>query len=186
MLQPNMLAKIRKFVPTDDNLQQAFYQLVKSSQMHYVPNSKQFLPTKLPNGLMVASLRYDQKTAQEILGIRYLPIISSKDANLINLLFLYCHQLHSGPFTMHLNKTATNARMREGTYGAIIARAKKIIKTKINKCPTCLKTSKQHTNFDPLLGAPRFISLLESSSPVFLGISFDVLRPLKFLLRRGA
>ena len=87
---------------------------------------------------------------------------------------------------MHLNKTATNARMREGTYGTIVAHAKKIIKNKINKCPTCLKTSKQHTNFDPPLGPPRFLSLLESSSPVFLGISFDVLGPLKFLLRRGA
>ena len=31
MLQPNMLTKLRKFVPTDDDLQQAFYQLVKSS-----------------------------------------------------------------------------------------------------------------------------------------------------------
>ena len=67
-----------------------------------------------------------------------------------------------------------------------MAHAKKMIKTRIDRCPTCLKTSKLHTNFDPPVGVPRFLSLLESSSPIFAGISFDVLGPLKFLLKRGA
>ena len=103
MLQPSMITKLRSFVPSEENLKDAFYQLIKSSQMHYKPSSKQFLPTKLANGLTVASLRYDQKSAEEVLGIRYLPILSFKDKKLFHLLFLNCHQLHTGPFTIHLN-----------------------------------------------------------------------------------
>ena len=40
--------------------------------------------------------------------------------------------------------------------------------------------------FDPPLGAPRFLNLLESSSPIFLGVSFDAIGPMRFLLKRGA
>ena len=39
--------------------------------------------------------------------------------------------------------------------------------------------------FDPPLGTPRFLNLLESSSPIFLGVSFDAIGPMKFLLKRG-
>ena len=61
-----------------------------------------------------------------------------------------------------------------------------MIKPLINKCVTCINTSKLPTKFDPPVGPPRFLNLLESSSPIFTGISFDILGPLKFLLKHGA
>ena len=56
----------------------------------------------------------------------------------------------------------------------------------ISSCVKCIKTSKTPARFDPPLGAPRFLNLLESSSPIFLGVSFDAIGPIKFLLKRGA
>ena len=79
LFQPKYLSKIRKFKPTQENLKNAFYQLVRSSQTHFKPSSKYFLPVTLNNGLIVASLRYEEKTAEEILGIKFLPLISSHD-----------------------------------------------------------------------------------------------------------
>ena len=63
MLQPSLLLTLRNFAPTDANLQKAFYQIVVSSQTYFKPHSKQFLPTKLSNGLMIASIKYDEKSA---------------------------------------------------------------------------------------------------------------------------
>ena len=34
LLQPSMITKLRSFVPSEENLKNAFYQLVNSSQMH--------------------------------------------------------------------------------------------------------------------------------------------------------
>ena len=56
----------------------------------------------------------------------------------------------------------------------------------ISSCVRCVRTSKAPPKFDPLLGAPRFLSLLESSSPIFLGVSFDAIEPMRILLKRGA
>ena len=56
----------------------------------------------------------------------------------------------------------------------------------ISSCVRCVRTSKAPPKFDPPLGAPRFLNLLESSSPIFLGVSFDAIGPMKFLLKRGA
>ena len=83
---------------------------------------------------------------------------------------------------MHINKSGTLARMREGKYATIVANAKKMIASRINKCLNCLRTSKLHTSFDPPVGVARFLSLLESSTPIFSGISFDLLGPLKLEL----
>ena len=38
----------------------------------------------------------------------------------------------------------------------------------------------------PPVGTPRFLNLLESSSPIFLGVSMDAIGPIKLLLKRGA
>ena len=56
----------------------------------------------------------------------------------------------------------------------------------ISSCVRCIRTSKAPPRFDPPLGAPRFLNLLESSSPIFLGVSFDAIGPMRFLLKRGA
>ena len=89
LLQPKAMEKIRKFKPSQEDLKTAFYQLVKSSQTHFKPSSKYFLPIVLNNGLTVASLRYEEKTAEEVLGIKFLPLISSSDHKLIKILFYY-------------------------------------------------------------------------------------------------
>ena len=119
-------------------------------------------------------------------GIKYLPLVSSSDRQLIKLLFHHAHCISAGPFTLHLNKSTTAARLRQGNFGAIIAHAKKIIHPLITSCVKCIKTAKVLTKFDPPLGAPRFLNLLESSSPIFSGVSFDAIGPIKFLLKRGA
>ena len=186
LLQPGMMGRLRKFVPTDANLKDAFYKLIKSSQAHYKPSSKYFLPVILENGLTVASLRYDEKTAEQVLGVRYLPLVSSQDRQLFKLLFLNAHTINAGPFSLHLNKSTTAARLRQGKFGVITAHSKKMIQPLIENCVKCIKTSKLPAKFDPPLGPPRFLNLLESSSPIFSGISFDIIGPLKFLLKRGA
>ena len=88
LLQPGMMERLRKFVPTDADLKDAFFKLVRSSQAHFKPSSKYFLPVVLENGLTVASLRYDEKTAEQVLGVRYLPLVSSQDRQLFKLLLL--------------------------------------------------------------------------------------------------
>ena len=123
--------------------------LIKSSQDHYKPSSKYFLPVNLANGLTVATLRYDQKAAEEVLGVKYLPFVSSKDRQLFKLLFINAHIMHAGPFSLHLNKSTTAARLRQGKFGVITAHSKKMIQPLIENCVTCIKTSKLPAKFDP-------------------------------------
>merc|ERR1712215_564486 len=73
-----------------------------------------------------------------------------------------------------------------GNYASIIPHARKIINPYLKNCVKCLKNDKNIQTFSPPVGNPRFFSLLESSSPIFLGISTDMIGPVKFLLRRGA
>ena len=49
LLQPKAMEKLRKFKPTKEDLKTAFYQLVRSSQTHFKPSSKYFLPIVLTN-----------------------------------------------------------------------------------------------------------------------------------------
>ena len=78
------------------------------------------------------------------------------------------------------------ARLRPWHYRTIVAHARKIILPMISSCVRCVRTSKAPPKFNPPLGAPRFLGLLESTSPIFLGVSFDAIRPLRFLQKRGA
>ena len=118
--------------------------------------------------------------------MRHLPLISSKDVDLVKLLFLKGHILEAGPFNLHLNKGGTLSRMKQGIFATIIPHARKIIKPHLKNCVKCLRTAKELQTFSPPLGNPRFFSLLENSSPIFLGISMDMVGPTKFLLKRGA
>ena len=88
LFQPIMMQRLRKFKPTDADLKDAFFKLVRSSQAYFKPSSKYFLPIVLENGLTVASLRYDEKTAEQVLGVRYLPLVSSSDRQLIKSIML--------------------------------------------------------------------------------------------------
>ena len=125
LFQPKYLSQIRKFKPTQENLNNAFFQLVRSSQMYYKPSSKYFLPVTLKNGLIIASLRYEEKAAEEVLGVKFLPLISSSDTKFIKILFHFAHCVSAGPFSLHLNKSGTIARLRQGHYGTIVAHVKK-------------------------------------------------------------
>ena len=173
---------IRKYKPTQHDLCSAFYKIIRSSQSFHKPSTKYFLPVTLSNGLITASLRYEEKKAEEILGVKFLPLISSQDTKLIRVLFDYAHTLPAGPFALHLNKSATLARMRQGYFGTIIAHVRKIISPLIKNCVRCTRNTKCMETFDPPVGTPRFLNLLESSSPIFLGVSFDAIGPIKLLL----
>ena len=83
LLQPGMMHRLRQFKPSKANLKDAFFKLVRSSQAYFKPSSKYFLPIVLENGLTVASLCYEEKTAEQVLGVRYLPLVSSSDRHLI-------------------------------------------------------------------------------------------------------
>ena len=115
-----------------------------------------------------------------------MPLVSSQDTKLIRVLFDYAHTLPAGPFALHLNKSATLARMRQGYFGTIIAHVRKIISPLIKNCVRCTRNTKCMETFDPPVGMPRFLNLLESSFPIFLGVSFDAIGPIKLLLKRGA
>ena len=106
LCQPRNLERIRKYKPSQANLTYAFHQLVRSSQNHHRPTSKYFLPTELPNGLTVTSLRYEEKAAEAILGCKFLPLISSADKKIVKILFNNAHIITAGPFSLHLNKSA--------------------------------------------------------------------------------
>ena len=144
------------------------------------------MPIELKNGLTVASLRYEEKAAEEVLGCKFLPLISSSDKKLVKVLFNFAHVITAGPFSLHLNKSATIARLRQGHYGTVLAHARKILTPMISECVRCIRTSKAPLKFNPQLGAPRFLGLLDSTSPIFLGVSFDAIGPLRFLQKRGA
>ena len=164
---------------------EAFLKLVKTSQSLYPPSSKYFKPV-VHNSIVIASLRFEDSKAQELLGVRHLPLISSKDVDLVKLLFLHAHVLDAGPFNLHLNRGGTLARMKQGSFATIIPHARKVIKPHLKNCVRCLRNAKIVQTFSPPVGNPRFFSLLESSSPIFLGISMDMLGPVNFLLKRGA
>ena len=85
LLQPKYLAMIRKYKPTQHDLCSAFYKIIRSSQSFHRPSTKYFLPVTLSNGLITASLRYEDKKAEEILGVKFLPLVSSQDTKLIRV-----------------------------------------------------------------------------------------------------
>ena len=87
------------------------------------------------------------------------------------------------PSAYNLNKSTTCARLRQGNYAVVVAHSKKLLKT--SHLPMCPLT-KIPEKFYPPLGPPRFLSLLESSCPVFTGISFDLVGPLRFQLKHVA
>ena len=176
MCKPKFLDSVKQFKPTENEMYQAFLKLVKTSQNLYSPSSKYFKP-EVHNSIIIASLRFDDTKAQELLGVRHLPLISSKDVDLVKLLFLHGHILDAGPFNLHLNKGGTLARMKQGSYATVIPHARKIIKPHLKNCVRCLRNAKIVQTFSPPVGNPRFFSLLESSSPIFLGISMDMLGP---------
>ena len=142
LCQPKHMEQIKKYKPSKEDLSYAFYQLVKSSQTHFKPTSKYFLPIELKNGLTVASLRYEEKAAEEVLGCKFLPLISSSDKKLIKVLLNFAHCISAGPFSLHLNKSATIARFRQGCYGTVLAHARKILLPMISECVRCIRTSK--------------------------------------------
>ena len=185
LCNPNFIQTVRNFKPTEVEMYNAFLMLVKTSQTLHPPSSKYFKP-QLKDSILVASLRFDDSKAEEILGVRHLPLISSKDVDLVKLLFLKGHILETGPFNLHLNKGGTLSRMKQGIFATVIPHARKIIKPHLKHCVKCLRTAKELQTFSPPLGNPRFFSLLENSSPIFLGISMDMVGPTKFLLKRGS
>ena len=121
LLQPKYLKIIRKYKPSSQELSSAFYKIIRTSQSFHRPSTKYFRPVTLSNALITASLRYEDKKAEEILGVKFLPLVSSQDTKLIRVLFDYAHTLPAGPFALHLNKSATLARMRQGCFGTIIS-----------------------------------------------------------------
>merc|ERR1712236_35475 len=185
LLQPKFMDSVKQFKPSPNEMYEAFLKLVKTSQSFYPPSSKYFKPV-VSNSIVIASLRFDDKKAQEMLGVRFLPLISSKDVNMVRLLFHQAHVLQAGPFDLHLNRGGTLARMKQGSYASIIPHARKVINPYLKNCVKCLRNAKNVQTFSPPVGNPRFFSLLESSSPIFLGISMDMIGPVKFLLKRGA
>ena len=106
------------------------------------PSSKYFKP-QVSNNIIIASLRYDDKTAQEMLGTRFLPLLSSKDVPLVKLLSNQAHILQAGPFDLHLNRGGTLARMKTGKYAVIVPHARKIISPHLKKCVKCSKNDKK-------------------------------------------
>ena len=186
LCQPKNLERIRKYKPSQADLTYAFHLLIRTSQSHNKPSSKYFLPTELPNGLIVTSLRYEESAAEAILGCKFLPLISSQDKKMVRLLFYNAHIISAGPFSLHINKSATIARLRTGPYGTVLAHARKILTPLISECVRCVRVSKAPLQFNPQLGAPRFLGLLDSTSPIFIGVSFDLIGPLRFLQKRGA
>ena len=76
--------------------------------------------------------------------------------------------------------------MKQGNYAVIIPHIRKVIDPLLKSCVRCIRNAKNIQTFQPPIGNPRFLSLLESSSPIFLGISMDAIGPVKFLLKRGA
>ena len=186
LLQPKYLKLIRNYKPSSQELSSAFYKIIRTSQYNNKPSTKYFRPITLSNALITASLRYEDKKAEELLGVKFLPLVSSQDTNLIRVLFDNAHILPAGPFSLHLNKSATLARMRQGSFGVIISHVRKIIAPLIKNCVRCTRNSKNIETFNPPVGTPRFLTLLESSSPIFLGVSMDAIGPIKLLLECGA
>ena len=100
LLKPKFIDSVKQFKPSPNEMYEAFLKLVKTSQSFYPPSSKYFKPV-VSNSIVIASLRFEDSKAQELLGVRFLPLISSKDVDLIRLLFLHAHVLDAGPFSLH-------------------------------------------------------------------------------------
>ena len=100
LLQPKFMDLLKQFKPSPNEMYEAFLKLVKTSQSFYPPSSNYFKPV-VTNSIVIASLRFEDSKAQELLGVRFLPLISSKDADLIRLLFHHAKflMLAHSPFT---------------------------------------------------------------------------------------
>ena len=123
---------------------------------------------------MIASLRLDDNKAQELLSVRFLPLISCKDVDMVRLLSHQAHVLEAGPFDLHLNRGGTLA---QGNYVSIIPHATKVINPYLKNYVKCLRNVNNLQTSSLPVGNPRFFSLIESSSPIFLGVSIRQDRP---------
>ena len=154
LCNPKFIETVRNFKPTELEMYKAFLMLVKTSQTLYPPSSKYF-KQELKDSILVASLRFDDSKAEEILEVRHLPLISSKDVDLVKLLFLKDHILETGPFNLHL-KGCTLSRNKQGIFATVIPNVRRIIKPHLKHCVKCLKTAKELQTFSSPLGNPRF------------------------------
>ena len=118
LLQPKFMGSVKQFKPSPNEMYEAFLKLVKTSQSFCPPSSKYFKPV-VSNSIVIASLRFEDSKAQELLGVCFLPLISIKDVDLIRLLFHHAHVLDAGPFSLHLNRGGTLARMKQGSLSLI-------------------------------------------------------------------
>ena len=73
LLQPKYLKLIRNYKPSSQELSSAFYKIIRTSQYNNKPSTKYFRPITLSNALITASLRYEDKKAEELLGVKFLP-----------------------------------------------------------------------------------------------------------------
>merc|ERR1711867_126368 len=138
---------LKSYKPSSMEMSDAFYKLVKTSQSIKPPSSKYFKPV-VTNSLIVASLRLEDAKAEELLGVRFLPLVSSKDSDLIRVLFYHAHVLDAGPFSLHLNKSGTLARMKQGSYAVIIPHIRKVIDPLLKSCVRCVRNAKNIQTFN--------------------------------------
>ena len=144
-LKPQMIQMWSKPIP-QETLEHSWKKIILTSQKHFPPTSKYINKNVLEDGMMVATLRYDHVNAFEILGVKVLPIISSHDTKLLNLIMRHHHAPPPAPGCnyqrLHLNKSMTLHKMRTGLYASVTSHIGNKINNFISNCPVCKRTSK--------------------------------------------
>ena len=106
-----------------------------------------------------------------------LPIISSKDVELIRVLFANAHIEKQG---VHLNKGLTIMKLRTGFYGCHIPNMSKIVKKLIEDCVTCKKRQWTFAKSQSVTSLEPGLQLLKMESSILWNRYFGSLPLLKW------
>ena len=159
----------------------AFFTIVKTSQRRYPPDLRN-VEHIVQSDMCFAKTRYTVPTMLNGFGSPFLPIVSSQDVQLCNLLVKNAHVVVCNGKLLHLPAEITMSRILGSAVGAsYIVDAKNLVSNYIRNCVHCnvVKASKgKFRNYLHHLGDPMFISNLENGvkdAGFFRRISLDAL-----------
>ena len=131
----------------------AWADIVRASQTRFAPEeSKMMLPYKR-DGIVYTRNRMNAREHLRYFGNIELPILSTKDEEMMRLIFISAHVVKT-PATLpndnetkvgviHLSKYLTRCRIKKSEFGVWIPRATYLVRKHTAKCVSCLKEANQ-------------------------------------------
>ena len=154
---------------------QIFKELVKCSQQYYPPSEVTTLLPENYNGILVTVNRLSNYNLAKYHLSGPLPIISSADKNLCNMLIAFSHIAKDSSGTMHLTQKLTNVKLRKGEFSVHMIRQGERVKQYIKNCTVCRKENAGHVAVQICKSWPLDKTSIENG--LFHCIQLDIIGP---------